>query len=139
MQTWGYGDVAPGSPGGMNFANTPLGRMIGPQKYFLNSFTTKVGLRMVGGSLEMFGKMMVRSSLDDMNDFDMRKLHFHHGTSVATIAFARAISDASNPLPPPAVSRSVSMSQTPMTNQPSLGRQARSADSLAKTPIYIYI
>jgi len=53
----GYGDVAPGSPGGMNFANT-------------------------------------------------------------------AISDASNPLPPPAVSRSVSMSQTPMTNQPSLGRQA---------------
>ena len=83
----------------------------------------------------MFGKMMVRSSLDDMNDFDMRKLHFHHGTSVITIAFARAISDASNPLPPPAVSRSVSMSQTPMTNQPSLGRQARSADSLAKTPI----
>lgn len=87
----------------------------------------------------MCGKMMVRSSLDDMNDFDMRKLHFHHGTSVITIAFARAISDASNPLPPPAVSRSVSMSQTPMTNQPSLGRQARSADSLAKTPIYIYI
>ncbi len=69
-----------------------------------------------------------------LNDFDMRKLHFHYGTSVITIAVARAVSDASNPLPPPAVSRSVSMSQTgmTMTNQPSLGRQARSDDSLAK-------
>ena len=39
--------MAPGSPGGMNFANTPLGSIASPPSWDLEW-------------LEMFGKMMVK-------------------------------------------------------------------------------